>query len=346
MPLIATFKALPYDWFSNAPGETIDPFVMSHINKEGLLSVSIRDDYEKLQGDTRDDEVPNDTNQIATVKNASGDVISSDACYVEWTAAYTGTNGHTIKMWRFELENGFRFFAVSEIPKLGVQYDTSNKYQDANGLDPDWVPDTPCFTSGTLIEIREKSVPIESLCVGDAVRLYSGGMARIAWMGNRKYTYHELSVQPKLRPVRITAGALGNNLPKQDMLVSRQHRMLVSSKIAERMFGQSDVLIAAIKLTALPGIFIDEDVEEVEYYHLLFDQHQVIIAEGAPSESLFTGPHTLSMLSNEAREEIFIIFPKLRDLDYTMVPAAFIPAPKQQKHLIARHGQNQQPLLM
>ena len=109
---------------------------------------------------------------------------------------------------------------------------------------------------------------------------------------------------------------------------------------------QSDVLIAAIKLTALPGIFIDEDVEEVEYYHLLFDQHQVIIAEGAPSESLFTGPHTLSMLSNEAREEIFTIFPELRDLDYTMVPAAFIPAPKQQKHLIARHGQNQQPLLM
>ena len=94
MPLIATFKALPYDWFSNAPGETIDPFVMSHFNKEGLLSVSIRDDYEKLQGDTRDDEVPNDTNQIATVKNASGDVISSDACYVEDGGIYGDKRTH------------------------------------------------------------------------------------------------------------------------------------------------------------------------------------------------------------------------------------------------------------
>ena len=93
----------------------------------------------------------------------------------------------------------------------------------------------------------------------------------------------------KLWPVRICVGALGNGLPERDLLVSRQHRMLVSSRIALRMFGQADVLIPAIRLTALPGIAIDTNVTEVEYFHILLANHEVVFAEGAATESLYTG---------------------------------------------------------
>ena len=41
------------------------------------------------------------------------------------------------------------------------------------------------------------------------------------------------------------------------------------------MFGTSEALIAAIKLTALPGIYVDEEASEVEYFHILFDSHEV-----------------------------------------------------------------------
>lgn len=84
-------------------------------------------------------------------------------------------------------------------------------------------------------------------------------------------------------------------------MVSRQHRMLVRSKVAERMFGRPDALVSAIKLTALPGIYVDDQVEEVEYFHILFDQHEIVWAEGAPSESMFAGPEALKSIPAVAR---------------------------------------------
>jgi hypothetical protein len=133
---------------------------------------------------------------------------------------------------------------------------------------------------------------------------------------------------------------LGNGLPKRDLLVSRQHRMLVRSKVVERMFGTQDVLVSAIKLTALPGIYVDEQVEEVEYFHILFDQHEIIWAEGALSESLFTGPEALKSIPAAARSELEVLFPELCAADYCAISAALIPSGKAQKQLIARHLKN------
>jgi len=62
------------------------------------------------------------------------------------------------------------------------------------------------------------------------------------------------------------------------------------------MFGTQDCLIATITLTDLPGIAIDTDCGDVTYIHLLFDQHEVITANGAPCESLRTGPEAIKSI--------------------------------------------------
>lgn len=205
-------------------------------------------------------------------------------------------------------------------------------------------PNVTCFTAGTLIETDSGPVAIERICTGDQV-LTAEGLKTVRWIGQSPVSIVQLVANPKLFPIRITAGALGAGLPKRDLLVSRQHRMLVQSPIVRRMFGTSDVLVHAIKLIALPGIYVDQSVTEVTYYHMLFDEHQVVYAEGAPSESLYTGPEALKAISDSARDEVLALFPELADRDYTPEFATFAPDGKRQKKLVARHLKNGKPLL-
>ena len=134
-------------------------------------------------------------------------------------------------------------------------------------------------------------------------------------------------------------------MPHRDLLVSRQHRMLVSSYISKRIFGVRDVLIPSIKLVVLPGIFIEQDLTEVDYIHMLFDRHKIIDAERAPNESLYTGPETMKSIFPSARRGILTIFPNLATDTVRTSAAAHIPYGKLQKKLIARHHKNNKALL-
>lgn len=203
----------------------------------------------------------------------------------------------------------------------------------------------PCFNRDTLIDTPQSPKPVQSLKPGDLVKTASGTARVIRWVGKRKFDAAALRAWPNRQPVRILAGSLGDGLPARDLLVSRQHRMLIRSKIATRMFGQPEVLIPAIKLTGLPGIFVDTEADEVEYFHLLLDEHDVIFAEGAPTESLLVGPGALRAISVEAYCEIADIFPECIDQNWRPCPARYIPPRKQQRKLIARHIQNNKPLI-
>ncbi|WP_377186299.1 Hint domain-containing protein [Ruegeria meonggei] len=203
----------------------------------------------------------------------------------------------------------------------------------------------PCFTRDTSILSKSGARPIQSLQAGDLIATMSHGMQPVRWIGRRRFDRTALGGNARLLPVRILAGALGSGMPQRDLLVSRQHRMLVQSRIAERMFGTTQVLIPAIKLTVLPGIYVDDSVSEVDYFHLLFDRHQVIFAEKAPTESLFTGIEALKSVGPEARREIFEIFPELAENTPAHEPARLIPEGRQQARLLERHRRNNKPLL-
>ena len=198
----------------------------------------------------------------------------------------------------------------------------------------------PCFTAGAQIAVPGGTMPVEQLSVGDAVMTRDHGGQIIRWIGRRHILAEELEQCPQLRPVRIMAGALGDGLPTHDLVVSRQHRMLLRSKIAIRMFGMTEILMPAIKMTALPGIFVDETCAEVTYFHLLLDRHEIIFAEGAATESLFAGPEALRSLSVAARNEVLQIFPELANLDYTPASARYVPKSKRQDQLMARYLKN------
>ncbi|QUS36998.1 Hint domain-containing protein [Falsirhodobacter algicola] len=203
-----------------------------------------------------------------------------------------------------------------------------------------------CFTRGTLIDTPEGPRAVEDLAVGDMVTTLDRGPQPLRWTGCKSFGLLDLTLRPKLRPIRIAAGALGAGLPKTDLVVSRQHRVLVRSTVAERMFGSREVLVPAVKLLALDGIDLVEDAASVEYFHLLFDQHEVVFSNGAATESLFTGPEALKSVSPESAEEIRAIFPEICEPGFAPQSARPIPENgKRARKLVERHMKSARDLV-
>ena len=203
-----------------------------------------------------------------------------------------------------------------------------------------------CFAAGTMIQTQMGEVSVENLRQGDMVLTRDRGFQPLRWVGGNKVSIEVLAEHANLRPIRIQAGALGSNLPQQDLLVSPQHRVLVSSKIVERMFnGEAEVLVAAKQLVMIDGIDVADDVDSVEYFHFLFDQHEIVFSNGAETESLFTGPEALKAVSPEARTEILTLFPELSDIDYAATACRTIVKGRKGRQLAVRHKNKNKPLL-
>ena len=199
-----------------------------------------------------------------------------------------------------------------------------------------------CFAAGTMIETDRGAVAVEALAEGDLVVTRDNGLQPIRWIGSRSLSARELAGNEKLRPIRIRAGALGHGVPAADLLVSPQHRVLVRSKIAQKMFGTDEVLVAAKQLCQIDGIDVAHDLAAVVYYHLLFDRHEVVISNGAETESLFTGPEALRSIGPAALAEILTLFPELADRDYRPAAARTLASGRLGRKLAVRHGQNAQ----
>ena len=168
-----------------------------------------------------------------------------------------------------------------------------------------------CFVRGTLIETPDGPRLIEELAVGDEALTLDNGCHPIRWIGKSVVLPQLLSARPKLWPIRIRSGALGQGLPRRDLMVSRQHRILLRAAAAKAIFGVQEVLLPANKLLPLDGVEQGPDDAPVEYIHILLDTHEVVFAEGLPAETLFLGDRALAALSPAARREIEALFPEL-----------------------------------
>lgn len=203
----------------------------------------------------------------------------------------------------------------------------------------------PCFCAGTMIETPEGPVAVETLAAGDLVLTRDHGPQVLRWIGGTRLSALHLMRAPHLRPIRIRAGALGVGVPAADLLVSPQHRVLVRSAIARRMFDAPEVLVAAKQLLMLDGIDIADEVESVEYLHLLFDRHEVVIANGAETESLYAGPEALQSLGRAEMEEILALAPALRQPGFRPEAARPLPSGRKGRKLAMRHVRQQRPLV-
>lgn len=304
-----------------------------------------------FNGDRFDDEDGDDLTQTGTITTLDGSTtFLSGSIYLEESYILSKPGGGTITVYRVEVDGVLGGYITSEPLVPGTTYSMNivnvTPTNAPDTTDPAAIIDVPCFTAGTLIMTPEGPMPIEDLKVGDMVMTADNGPQHIRWIGTRHLDQAALRARPRLKPIRIEAGSLGDRVPRRDLLVSPQHRMLVRSRIAVRMFDTEEILVPAHILVASPGICVADETVSVTYFHLLFDRHEIIYAEGAPSESLFTGAQALSSVHPDAREEIFTLFPELAKPGHVPQSARQIPAKgRRARALVQRHVKNERPLI-
>ncbi|MDR5652962.1 Hint domain-containing protein [Ruixingdingia sedimenti] len=168
----------------------------------------------------------------------------------------------------------------------------------------------PCFTPGTLIATPKGERPVEDLRPGDKIITRDNGIQEIRWTGRKDMDWKALAANPHLKPVLIRQGSLGHGLPERDMLVSPNHRILVANDRTSLYFDEHEVLVAAKHL-------VGEGVNNIEsmgtsYIHFMCDRHEVVLSNGAWTETFQPGDYTLKGMGNAQRNEIFELFPELK----------------------------------
>lgn len=184
------------------------------------------------------------------------------------------------------------------------------------------VPSIICFTPGTRITTPRGSIPVEKLRVDDLVITADNGLQAIRWIGRKQITGARLNAYPKLRPIRIRKDAFGPGIPDRDMHVSPQHRMLVDSDRTFINYGEHEVLAPAKGLINDYSITVDYRIPSTTYIHILFDRHEIVFANGAATESFHLGHMAMSAIDDAPREELFEIFPELKEDTDTYGPSA------------------------
>jgi hypothetical protein len=159
-----------------------------------------------------------------------------------------------------------------------------------------------CFCEETEIAVPNGSKPVSEVCAGDIVSTVDGRDAKVIATNMRRIKPLELACEARLLPVRIKAGALGRGLPLEDLRLSRQHRIMIASRIAARLCGETEILVPAHALVGLPGIELDRSMQPVEYHHITLENHGVLVANGVPAESLFMGTETQQAFEKSAHE--------------------------------------------
>jgi hypothetical protein len=135
-----------------------------------------------------------------------------------------------------------------------------------------------CYARGTLIATPHGEVPVEALAIGDRLTTASGASRPIKWIGTRSYGGRFIMGRKDILPICFKAGSLGDGLPKRDLWISPHHAMHFENQIG-------GVLIEAKDLINGVSIVQAEHVDEVQYFHIELETHDVILAEGAPSET-------------------------------------------------------------
>lgn len=134
---------------------------------------------------------------------------------------------------------------------------------------------TMCFAAGTSISTPAGEVPVETLKIGDLVRSADGRDVPAKWIGRQ--TLNKFLHRDRAQMVRIRRGALGDDLPHCDLTITRDHGMVLEGLVINASALVNGTTVNWVPVAALEPRF--------SVYHIETEAHDVILANGAASET-------------------------------------------------------------
>ncbi|MDR9394171.1 MAG: Hint domain-containing protein [Roseovarius sp.] len=158
------------------------------------------------------------------------------------------------------------------------------------------------FTRGTSITLASgEQRPVEALHPGDMVLTRDDGSRPLRWIGQST-----ARAVGDFAPIRIRAGALNN---AGDLLVSPDHRLFIYQRSDALGAGRNEVLVRARHLLNGETV-VQVDGGFVDYFQLLFDEHQIVYAEGIAAETLLVDMRTRDALPSDLTDRLASSLPE------------------------------------
>jgi Hint domain len=136
-----------------------------------------------------------------------------------------------------------------------------------------------CFLKGTKILTADGERKIEDLAIGDLLPTMFGGLRPVQWIGRypRKKSDPSKPWVKNALPVRIARSALAPNVPRADLYVTASHSLLIDGVLVP-----AEALINGTTITRYEA----SETDELEFFHIRLESHDVVYAEGVPAETL------------------------------------------------------------
>lgn len=169
-----------------------------------------------------------------------------------------------------------------------------------------------CFTPGTMIMTPDGAKDVASLVEGDHVQTADNGSAEVLWLGKRRVSGARMKAIPSLTPIRLQAGALDKDVPDAGLLVSPDHRIVLRGAHARALYNCDEVLVTARDLVNDHTIIRDHSLREVSYIHMMLPQHEIVFANGVPTESFHPASADISAMDEIEEGRLYDRLPELR----------------------------------
>jgi hypothetical protein len=241
----------------------------------------------------------------------------ADVAFVSGAAA-TIVSGSILR-----ITDGGQQYDLNLAPGADYSGMTFSVVSAGNGIEVD----VTCFAPGTHISTPAGETLVEALKPGDLVRISDGRTVPVRWLG-RQTISTRFGNPMRVLPIRIRAGAFGENLPCRDLLVSPDHALLVEDMLVQA--GAMVNNISIVRENRVPECFT--------HFHIELDEHALVLAENTPAETFVDNVDRLRFDNWDEHEALYPNGKLIAEMAYPRAKSHRQVPPRSRARLITLAG--------